>query len=274
MAREYKDLKQEKSFAARIGIKQTVKIPIEEMDLKIREDRIGRYFKKYLNKFVFAEFSEEFLSTFKAADIMRGVPIPLRKQDIKEFNGGSGISMLHIAENMAWVIGCDPHFKYTQSYVDCMDRLYGKKICEGLLKEGRDAAELKDYDNACIHFRASLCMQPDYLHAMYSYARVCRVMYTSSKNREYVGRMKAESLDFFEFMVAVHPRHAQSYYYLGYAYLNMGQYIKARLVWNDFLRFSKNGKDKKEIRNRIEQIAKPVYIEEGCNDVMAGRFED
>ena len=83
MAREYKDLKQEKSFAARIGIKQTVKIPIEEMDLKIREDRIGRYFKKYLNKFVFAEFSEEFLSTFKAADIMRGVPIPLRKQDIK-----------------------------------------------------------------------------------------------------------------------------------------------------------------------------------------------
>ena len=274
MAREYKDLKQEKSFAARIGIKQTVKIPIEEMDLKIREDRIGRYFKKYLNKFVFAEFSEEFLSTFKAADIMRGVPIPLRKQDIREFNGGSGLSMLHIAENMAWVIGCDPHFKYTQSYVDCMDRLYGKKICEGLLKEGRDAAELKDYDNACIHFRASLCMQPDYLHAMYSYARVCRVMYTSSKNREYVGRMKAESLDFFEFMVAVHPRHAQSYYYLGYAYLNMGQYIKARLVWNDFLRFSKNNKDKKEIRKRIEQIAKPVYIEEGCNDVMAGRFED
>ena len=39
MAREYKDLKQEKSFAARIGIKQTVKIPIEEMNLKIREDQ-------------------------------------------------------------------------------------------------------------------------------------------------------------------------------------------------------------------------------------------
>lgn len=158
MAREYKDLKQEKSFAARIGIKQTVKIPIEEMDLKIREDRIGRYFKKYLNKFVFAEFSEEFLSTFKAADIMRGVPIPLRKQDIKEFNGGSGISMLHIAENMAWVIGCDPHFKYTQSYVEpAWTDSDGKKICEGLLQRRQRCGRTQGL-RQCLHTFQSIAL--------------------------------------------------------------------------------------------------------------------
>ena len=274
MAREYKDLKQEKGFFKRTGFRAKAEIPPEELDLKIREDRIGRYFTKYLNKFVFAEFSEEFLKKFKAADIMRGVPVPLRKQDIKDFNGGEGTNMLHIAENMAWVIGCNPHFKYTQSYVDCLDELFGSKIIEGVLKEGRDIAETEDYDNACIHFRACLVMQPNYLHAMYSYARACTKMYENSNNKEFVGRMKAEALDFYEMTSILYPRHANSYYYLGYAYLNMGQYIKARLAWQDYLRISKNGKDKREINQRIKQIENPVIIEEGTNDILAGRNEE
>ena len=168
MAREYKDLKQEKSFAARIGIKQTVKIPIEEMDLKIREDRIGRYFKKYLNKFVFAEFSEDFLSTFKAADIMRGVPIPLRKQDIKEFNGGSGLSMLHIAENMAVTLTSNIHRVMLTVWTDSMA---GKsaKVCSKKAEMQRSSrtttmpAYISEHRSACsltictqcIHMRES-----------------------------------------------------------------------------------------------------------------------
>lgn len=274
MAREYKELKSEKSFLKRTGIKQRQEVPAEELDLKLREDRISRYFTKYLNKFVFAEFSEDFLKTFKAADIMRGVPIPLRKQDIKDFNGGKGVDMLHIAENMAWVMGCDPHFKYTQSYVDCLLNVFGNKILDGILKEGRDTAELGDYDNACIHFRACLCIQPNNLHAMYSYARSCTKMYENSKNKEFVGRMKAEALDFYELITIIHPRHPNAYYYLGYAYLNMGYYIKAKLVWTDYLRRSRNNKDRNEIQKRLKQIEAPVAIEEGYNDIMAGRNEE
>ena len=33
----------------------------------------------------------------KAGDLMRGVPIPLRKKEIKEFAGGEGIHMLVLA---------------------------------------------------------------------------------------------------------------------------------------------------------------------------------
>ena len=274
MEREYTSLKDKKSLFGRMGITNKAEIPPEELDLKLREDRIGRYFQKYLNKFIFAEFSEEFLAGFKAAAIMRGVPVPLRKEDIKEFDGGNGLSMLHIAENMAWVMGCDPHFKYTQNYADCLMDLFGGKITEGLLKEGRDAAEMEDYDNACIHFRACLCLQPDYMHGMYSYARACSKMYAQSNNKEFVGRMKAEALDFYEMTTILHPRHANSYYFLGYAYMNMGYYIKAKLAWGDFMRMSNNNKDRKEIRQRLEQIEKAVEVEEGYNDILAGRNED
>ena len=42
---------------------------------------------------------------------MLGIPIPLREEEVKDFAGGSGISMSVIAENMAWVMGTRPAFQ-------------------------------------------------------------------------------------------------------------------------------------------------------------------
>ncbi len=264
--------KEKKSLAQSLGITRTVVRPREEADIQIREDRIGKYFRKYLNRFVFVEFSDEFLAKAKDASMMKGVPVPLRKKEVKEFAGGNGVNMMVLAENMAWVMGCDPHFKYTQNYCDFLIKGFGKKMTEGILRKGRDAAEQGEMDQACVMFRACLCMQYDYLHAMYSYTRALRVMYSNSRNEEYVGRFKAECLDWLELLTETHPRFAMGYYYLGYTYLNMGLYAKAQATWNEFVKFSKNNKDRKEIRNRIKQIADPVAIEAGCNDIMAGRY--
>lgn len=263
-----------KSISRNMGISRVVERSWEERDIQLREDRIGKYFKKYLNKFVFAEFSDEFIEKSKAGDLMKGVPIPLRKKEVKEFAGGEGISFLVLAENMAWVMGCDPHFKYTENYAAILRKLYNRKLEEGILKKGRDAAEMGEMDYACIMFRATLCINKEYLHGMYSYARACRAMYLASRNEEYVGRFKAEALDWFELVTEAHPRFANGYYYLGYAYLNMGLYAKADLAWRNFIKFSKNGKDKKEIRNRLQQIEEPVQIEAGCNHILAGRYDE
>ncbi|MGL4483512.1 MAG: tetratricopeptide repeat protein [Anaerovoracaceae bacterium] len=252
---------------------QATAISSEKYDIRKREDRIGKYLKKYLNKFVFVEFKPEFLKGTKIENFMKGVPVPLRKKDIKEFAGGNGLKPNHIAENMAWVIGCDPNFKYADNYIQYMNTLFNYKIWEGMVKVGRDAAEDEDFDNACVHFRAALCMQPDYIHGMYSYARVCRSMYEVSHNQEYIGRFKAEALEFFEMITEIHPRFAQAYYYLGYSYLNMGLYNKAALVWEVFIKKSTNNKDRKEIKQRLEQIKDPKRIEEGCNLVLRGEYD-
>ncbi len=262
------------TFAQSMGITRTVIRPPEESDIKLRPDRIGRYFRKYLSRFVFVEFSDEYMARTKTTDIMKGVPVPLRKADLKNFNGGNGLDPRDLAENMAWVMGCDPHFKYTGNYVDFLLKIFNLKIAEGMLRKGRDAAEEEEYDDACVHFRACLCVRPDYLHGMYSYARVCRAMYLESSNEEYVGRFKAEALDYFELVTETHPRFAQGYYYLGYAYLNMGLYAKTAAAWRWFLKFTRNGKDRREIRKRLEQIKEPIEIEEGCNLVLAGKNEE
>ena len=266
--------KEDGNILQALGVTRSVIRPREEVDIQLREDRIGRYFKKYLNKFVFVEFSDEFMASNKAGHLMKGVPVPLRRKEVKEFAGGKGIDFLVLAENMAWVMGCDPHFKYTKNYCAILSKLYNYKLYEEMMKEGRDAAENGEMDNACIHFRAALCMKYDYLHAMYSYARACRVMYEHSMNEEYIGRFKAEALDWFEILTETHPRFAMGYYYLGYSYLNMGLYGKAKLAWQDYLKFGRNGRDRREITKRLNQIAHPVAIEDGCLKIGAGRYEE
>ncbi len=87
-----------------MGITRTVIRPKEEVDIQCREDRIGRYFLKYLKKFVFVEFSEDYIRESKAEELLRGVPIPLRRKEVKEFAGGRGIDFLVLAENMAWIM--------------------------------------------------------------------------------------------------------------------------------------------------------------------------
>lgn len=243
------------------------------MDIRKREDRIGRYFKKYLGKFLFNEFSPEFLSKIKAGDLMEGVPVPLRQEELEAFASGEGVSMQVIAENMTWVMGCDPHFQYTDAYSAVINKIYGKRACEGVLAEGRAAAEKEELDDACIHFRAALCMKPDSLEAMFGYATMCREMYMASQNEEYVGRFKAESFEYFELLTEMYPEFPDSYYYLGYAYLNMGLYVKAQYAWESFMEYSKDGKNRKEIRERLQQLEEPVRIEQGCNDVMSGRYQ-
>jgi hypothetical protein len=262
------------AFLKAIIESKPVSLPPEQSELQYRPDRVGKYFKKYLSKFVFVEFGDEFLKGTKIEDFMRGVPVPLRKKDVSAFAGGKGLMPNHIAENMAWVMGSDPQFKHNDAYVQYMLKMFNKKIVEQILKLGRNAAEIQDYDNACIHFRACLCVNPTYLHAMYSYAKVCRSMYEKSNNKEYVGRFKAESMDYFELITEIHPRFAQAYYYLGYSYLNMGLYAKAEATWKIFLRVSRTAKDIREIKNRIDQIKEPIRIEEGYTLILTGRYDD
>ena len=244
----------------------------EEFDIRERPDRVGKYLKKYTKNFVFAEFSDAYIKR-TGLDFMKGVPVPLRKQDLESFQGGEGIKMPLLTENIAWIMGIDPKFEYVDQYVKLLSSFSERKIVNALVKEGRDFAELKDYDNAAIHFRAALCILPTNIHAMYSYARVCRELYRSSNNEEYIGRFKAESIEYFELLVEFYPRYNQSYYYLGYAYLNMGLYIKAKLTWEQFIKKNSNLKDRKEIMDRLKQLQEPVKIEEGCNAVLSGRYE-
>jgi tetratricopeptide (TPR) repeat protein len=249
--------------------------PASERELEQRPDRLKKYLISHMDAFVFDEFSDAYLKRTGLADKMKGVPVPLRKEDIEAFKSAKGLAVNLITENMVRVMGIDPKFRYVSAYKSYIESFLGRHGVEFVCKEGKKEAEREEYDPACIHYRAALVMKPDDMAAMYGYARVCRAMYNESTDEQYIGDFKAESIEYFEMLTEIHPRYAYGWYYLGYMYLNMGLYQKAWLAWESFLPLPRNNpKDRKEIKQRMKQIKIPMEIERGYNAVLAGRWED
>ena len=232
------------------------------------KDRISQYLTPHLSEMVFDELSDGYLERAGIKDIMAGVPVPIRKSEL------GSISTLAIARNMAFVIGCDPAFQYRENYIAYILRTFDKRFAEGLIADGVEAASRKEFEYACIQFRAAMQIDPDNANAYYCYGRACKDAYEAGEEEEFVGRFKAESLEAFEIATLKNPQLAEAFYFLGYGYVNLGLYIKAKLTWEDFMKLSADEELKKEIAQRLEQLEQPVEIEKGYNMVLAGRYEE
>lgn len=264
------------------------------------KDRIGRYLVPHLDEIVFDELSDAYLTKAGIADILTDVPVPLRKSEL------GGISTLTIAKCMAFVIGCDPEFKYKENYVSYIVRTFGEKFADALVAEGVEAADAKnDYDYACIMFRAAMQINPENAGAYYCYGRACKDAYETAAAdlgvtedaEEFVGRFKAEALEAFEVATLKDSTLADAYYFLGYAYVNMGLYVKSKLTWEEYMKLTEEAASidetdekmqdesfaerikelrqiRKEIAARLESLEKPVEIEKGYNLVISGRYEE
>ena len=243
------------------------------LNQELREqDRLKDYLTPKLKDYIFDELSASYLQKAGVQEIMAGVPVPFHREDL----ASRSASTLMLASNMAFVIGCDPSFQYRDNYLAYIEKTFGKDFAKPLVSQGADYAKKEDYLSACILFRAAILVDPSFPDAVFCYGRACHDAYSSAEDREeeFVGRFKAEALDWFELLTETHPRFAMGFYYLGYQYLNIGLYKKAVLAWEEFLKFTHNKKDRKEIRHRIEQLEDPVRIEGGCLDITSGRYEE
>lgn len=238
------------------------------MDFLQEKDKIGYYLEPHLKQYIFDELSEGYLKKAGVDDILLNIPIPIKKTEL------TGMTTLKIAQNMAFVIGCQPEFKYAKNYIDYIVRLYGKRFAEGLINDGIEGAAMKDYDYACIQFRAALEIDRDSTDALYCYGRACKDAYELGEEEDFIARFKAESIEAFEELTLKKPDFDMGYYFLGYGYLNLGLYIKAKLTFEEFMKLSKDDTLKKEIEERLSVLDEPVRIEKGYNSILAGKFEE
>lgn len=238
------------------------------MDLRNREDKICIFLAPHLSDYVFDELSDNYLEKAGIADILTGVPVPIKKTEM------TSLTTLNIARNMAFVIGCDPQFKYCQNYVDYILRTFGVKFAEALISEGVEGAAKNDFDFACIDFRGALLVDPESADALYCYGRACKDSYEIGEEESYVARYKAESIEAFEELTIQKPDFDMGYYFLGYGYLNLGLYIKAKLTWEEFMKLATDDKLREEIQGRLDVLDDPVEIEKGYNLILSGKYNE
>ena len=237
------------------------------MDL-LNNDRIGMYLIPHTNNFVFDQLSDKYFEKTGLTEILSEVPVPIRKDEL------TSISALNIARGMAFIIGCDPGFKYKDNYIAYILKVFDKRFAQGLVAEGVEAAQKNDYDYACIQFRAAMLIDKDNVDAVYCYGRACKDAYELGEEEDFIARFKAESLEAFEEVTLRKPDFADAYYFLGYGYINLGLYVKAKLTWEEFIKLTDSDEKKKEIEERLSLLDDPVEIEKGYNLILSGHMQE
>lgn len=253
--------------------------------MDIKSTRITKYLTPKLENYIFDELSPTYLEKAGVKDIMLGVPVPIDKTDL------SGISVLKLTQNMSFVLGCDPNFKYADKYIEYILKNFDERFADGLIAQGAGMAEKEDFEGAVIQFRAALQIDPENAEAYYCYGRGLKDCYEHEENdEEYIGNFKAEAMEAFETCTIKNPEFADAFYYLGYCYVNMGLYMKAKLTWDEYARLTAKilienpPKDEsfrkementfQEIQDRLSQLEAPCQIEKGYNMILSGKYED
>jgi tetratricopeptide (TPR) repeat protein len=234
-----------------------------------------------MDEFIFSELSESYLKDAEMDGFLTGVPVPLRAEDAVKV-AGEGLHVSALGAAMARVIGIDPAFRYVPAYKQYIMKFLGDRALGMLLTEAKQAVDSGDFDSACIWQRAALAFSPNDPVALYGYATVLGVLYSESTDERKIGNLKAESLETFETLTLEHPDFAPGWYYLGYMYLNLGLYTKASVCWKRYLEISPADGDaenaaaisRSEIEERLAQLDTPIAIENACNLVISGNYDD
>lgn len=269
------------------------------------KDRIKPYLENLVKGYVFDELSPGFTKKLGAEDILSGVAVPIEAVQFAEFaTGKTEIKGIDIARACGLVLGAVPDFPYSGAYKAFLIKVLGgaKKALEtlemqasqyfdeGVQAGARNADAEAAYETgsadpemcfmkAACYFRAALSIDPASQNALYGYGLSCREIYENSEDEKKTGDFKAEFMETMEAITVHHPKFPFAYYYLGYAYLNMGLYLKTQLAWNCFLDYIKEdpAKDEafdeiNEIKERIATLKDPVRIEEGVMAIESGKY--
>lgn len=254
-----------------------------------RTDRLKPYFESLLKNFMFTEVSSDFLMA-AGLGFMDGVPIPVHADDLRVF-ADKGLSTTKIADNIAIVLGADTQFKYADKYLQFLNRMFDDKLVNVFSGKAEEAFKIGNYRKALAYLRAGMMFRQDSLVAMFSYASGCRYWYLqmegSEEDEELIRILKSEAHEYFEHCTNAYPEFAKGWYYLGYDYVNSGEYRKAQIAWRHYISEAQaaekgsplgyeaeDPENVKEIQDRLSELEDPVKIEHGITLLNAGQTID
>jgi tetratricopeptide (TPR) repeat protein len=241
-----------------------------------RQDRLSPYLEQAGRRFVFDEFSAEYLKREKL-EYLTGIPIPFRREDLTAFHAGTGLSVTQLADNMAFMCGVNPGLPYVPAYLKYLARFFNEKLIDVLTSAAGEHLVAQRYLEAAVYFRGALVLSSSDRKGVFGYACACREWYLSLEaedSAELIKILKDESMEYFEWTAELFPDFSAAYYFLGYAYLNMGLYTKAQLTWKRFLELATSQEEIEEIQDRMDQLQEPVKIEAGINLLLGGKLTE
>ena len=247
--------------------------------------RIEKYLLKKADELAFITIKNDGDFKLEGYSIPKeGLDVPIKNEvlvkGIKENTAQEGINSMSIADAMIYIMGIDSNFKYNDEYKKFLDALaknINLDIRSYMGYMSRKYFEIGESTDSLIYLKSLITKYPDDIEGMYHYAIVCQELaqqYQKDSDNEGMNNFLLEALDKLEKVIELDESFALAYYHLGYHYYNQGQYIKAKVIWQEALNLGLDADIVAEIQDNIGKMDFKVQYEEGYSLLFQGKSEE
>ena len=247
--------------------------------------RIEKYLLKKADELAFITIKNDGDFKLKGYTLpSNGLDVPIKNEvlvkGIKENTAQDGINSMSIADAMIYIMGIDSNFKYNDEYKKFLKALESNINLDLRAYMGymsRKYFEIGESTDSLIYLKSLITMFPDDIDGMYHYAIVCQELaqqYQKDSDNEGMNNFLLEALDKLEKVISLDESFSHAYYHLGYHYYNQGQYIKAKVIWEEALKLGLEEDLVSEVQDNIGKMDFKVQYEEGYTLVFQGRSEE
>lgn len=240
----------------------------------VAEDR----YRKYGDKVSFVELKEPIRLANGEIFVDKEIPLPIFLDTlvhaVKEKSFSESVDFKHFLEGMVFVIGMDSDFPYITQYRELVQKVKGEAI-RFAHTLGVKHTEKNELDYGTIFFRALKVIEPSYLDARFNLAlnyEKTALLY-DPEEIEFEVFMDCSQKE-LEGLLRDDVHFLPAYYKLGFYYKHRGEFLKARLTWEFFLRHDVEESFKQEIREEVDEIRDDADFEEAISYYQRAKFED
>ena len=242
-------------------------------------DTVNKHFLKNTHKVSFIELKKGSHIKIKDYIVEDDIPLPIVTdtliEGIKDGSNHEEINMSHVLEGIIYILGIDWNFKYKEEYKDILYN-YNPKIEEYILYRGYKHIQNKNQEDGAIFFRALTNINNENAEGIFNYALCLENIFQDFMKKgkeENAKEFLIESTNQLETILDISPDFPLAYYKLGYHYKYYEQFLKAKLIWERYIRQDKDQERLQEVRNELELITDDVDFEQGLNHLTYGEYE-
>lgn len=247
--------------------------------------KIEKYLLKKAEELAFITIKHDGEFQVEGYDIPKGgLDVPIKNEvlvkGIKEKTAQENINAMSIADAMIFIMGIDSKFKHNEEYVKFLDAFKGKVNLDLRAYMGymsRKYFDIGECTDSLIYLKSLITMYPDDVEGLYHYSIVCQEVaktYQKDMDDNAMNMFLLEALSKLERVVQLDEGFSLGYYHLGYHYYNQGQYVKAKVIWEEALKLGLDPELVGEVQENIGKMDFKVQYEEGYSLVFQGRNEE
>lgn len=247
--------------------------------------KIEKYLLKKAEELAFITIKHDGEFQVEGYEIPKGgLDVPIKNEvlvkGIKEKTAQDNINAMSIADAMIFIMGIDSKFKHNEEYVKFLNAFKEKINVDLRAYMGymsRKYFDIGEYTDSLIYLKALITMYPDDIEGLYHYAIVCQEVakkYQKDMENDAMNMFLLEALSKLENVVQLDEGFSLGYYHLGYHYYNQGQYVKAKVIWEESLKLGLDPELVSEVQENIGKMDFKVQYEEGYSLVFQGKNEE